>query len=87
LIIRKRHDFFFKTQAKFLRCFAKKRENIFRLKKKTPKTLPEKIFLGITLRVTEVTAFETSEGIGERSRKALGEDSGRAVCSCYDAHR
>jgi len=37
----------------------------------------------ITLPVTMVTVFETSEGIGERSREALGESSSRAVCRCY----
>ena len=67
--------------------FAKKTKNFTRGKNKTQKYFEEKIFFGITLPVTEVTAFETNEGIGERSREILGESSGRAVCSCYDAHR
>ena len=58
----------------------KKRKNFRARKNKTHKTLSEKIFFGITLRVTEVAAFETNEGIGERSRETLGESSGRAVC-------
>ena len=54
---------------------------------KTHETLTRKILFGIRLSVTKVTVFETSEGIGERSRETLGENNGRAVCSCYDARR
>ncbi|PYS22024.1 MAG: hypothetical protein DMF72_15130 [Acidobacteria bacterium] len=54
-------------------------------KNKTHKKLIEKIVFGIRLSVTKVTAIETDEGIGERSREALGESKGRAVCTCYDA--
>ena len=42
-------------------------------KNKTPKTLTRKNLLGISLPVAEVTAFETSEGIGEQSGDILGE--------------
>jgi hypothetical protein len=56
-------------------------------KNKTHEKLTAKILFGISLSVTKVTVFETSEGIGERSREALGENNGRAVCSCYDARR
>ena len=45
----------------------------------------EKFVFGISISVTKVTAIETNEGIGERSREALGESKGRAVCTCYDA--
>jgi hypothetical protein len=51
---------------------------IKRIKKLTWETL-----FGINAPVTEITVFETSERIGERSREALGESKGRAVCSCY----
>ena len=47
--------------------------------------MTQKILFGIRLSVTKVTAIETNEGIGERSREALGESKGRAVCTCYDA--
>jgi len=52
------------------------------MENKTHKKLIGKIVLGIKHPVTEITVFETSEGIGERSREALGESEGRAVCSC-----
>ena len=51
-------------------------------KNKTHKKLIEKLLFGIRLSVTKVTAIETDEGIGERSREALGESKGRAVCTC-----
>lgn len=51
-------------------------------KDKTHKKLTVKLLFDITLPVTKVTAFETSEGIGERSRETLGESNSRAVCSC-----
>ena len=69
------------------RGFLGDKRKISQEENKTQKTFAEKMFFGITLPVTEVTAFETNEGIGERSREILGESSGRAVCSCYDAHR
>lgn len=53
------------------------------LLKKTDKKLTRKFVFGIKHTVTRVTAIETNEGIGERSREALGESKGRAVCSCY----
>jgi hypothetical protein len=46
---------------------------------KTHKTLTRKILFGIRHSVTKVTVFETSEGIGERSRETLGESNSRAV--------
>ena len=49
---------------------------------KSRKKLTRKSLFGINISVTKVTAFETNEGIGERSREALGESEGRAVCSC-----
>lgn len=52
-------------------------------KDKTHKTLTRKRLLGISLLVAKVTAFETSEGIGEQSGDILGESSSRAVCGCY----
>jgi len=54
-------------------------------KNKSHKKLTRKFVFGISISVTKVTAFETNEGIGERSREALGESKGRAVCTCYDA--
>jgi len=54
-------------------------------KNKSHKKLTPKIVFGISISVTKVTVFETNEGIGERSREALGESKGRAVCTCYDA--
>src|SRR5215467_12712832 len=54
-------------------------------KNKTHKKLIGKLLFGIRLSVTKVTAIETNKGIGERSREALGESKGRAVCCCYDA--
>jgi hypothetical protein len=45
------------------------------LKDKTHKTLTRKDLLGISLSVAEVTAFETSEGIGEQSGDILGESN------------
>jgi hypothetical protein len=51
-------------------------------KNKTHKNLTGENLSGINAPVTEITVFETSEGIGERSREALGESKGRAVCSC-----
>src|SRR5260370_24960547 len=53
------------------------------LENKTPKKLTVKFLFCISHTVTKVTAFETSEGIGERSCETLGESNGRAVCSCY----
>ena len=47
------------------------------------KKLTLKFVLGINAPVTRITVLETSEGTGERSREALGESKGRAVCSCY----
>ena len=52
-------------------------------KNKTHKKLTRKNLLGISLPVAKVTAFETSEGIGEQSGDILGESSSRAVCGCY----
>jgi len=52
-------------------------------KNKTRKKLTAQNLYSINAPVTEITVFETSEGIGERSREALGESKGRAVCSCY----
>ena len=49
------------------------------LEKKQTKQLTRKSLYGIRLSVTKVTVFETSEGIGERSREALGESNSRAV--------
>ena len=54
---------------------------------KTHEKLTAENLFDISLSVTKVTVFETSEGIGERSRETLGENNGRAVCSCYDAPR
>ena len=51
-------------------------------KNKTHKKLTAENLYSINAPVTEITVFETSEGIGERSREALGESKGRAVCSC-----
>jgi len=48
-------------------------------KNKTHKKLTRKFLFGISHTVTKVTAFETSEGIGERSREILGESNSRAV--------
>ncbi len=56
-------------------------------KDKTHIKLTAKNLFGITLPVTKVAAFETSEGNGKRSREAPGENDGRAVCSCYYARR
>ena len=52
-------------------------------KNKSHKKLTRKFVFAISISVTKVTAFETDEGIGERSREALGESKGRAVCTCY----
>ena len=41
--------------------------------------MTEKRVQGIKLPVTEVTAFETDEGIGERCGDALGERGGRRL--------
>ena len=48
-------------------------------KDKTYKQLTAKSLLSINAPVTKITVFETSEGIGERSRETLGESNGRAV--------
>lgn len=53
------------------------------LENKTHEKLTLKVLFDITLPVTKVTAFETSEGIGEQSGDILGESNSRAVCSCY----
>jgi len=50
---------------------------------KNHKSLTRKFLFGIRLSVTKITVFETNKGIGERSREALGESKGRAVCTCY----
>jgi hypothetical protein len=63
--------------------FLEKRKTDRFSKDKTHKKLTVKILLGISLPVAKVTAFETSEGIGEQSGDILGESSGRAVCGCY----
>ena len=49
------------------------------LENKTHEKLTVRNLFGISLSVTKVTVFETSEGIGERSREALGESNSRAV--------
>ena len=51
--------------------------------RKNQKSLTRKFLFGIRLSVTKITVFETNKGIGERSREALGESKGRAVCTCY----
>jgi len=63
--------------------FLEKRKTDPFSKDKTHKKLTVKILLGISLPVAKVTAFETSEGIGEQSGDILGESSSRAVCGCY----
>ena len=63
--------------------FLEKRKRDRFSKNKTHKTLTRKILFGISLPVTKVTVFETSEGIGEQSGDILGESSSRAVCGCY----
>ena len=78
---------FFGFPAESLRFILRKRKVKHFREDKTHKTLTRKILSGIRLSVTKVTVFETSEGIGERSRETLGENNSRAVCSCYDAPR
>jgi len=70
-----------------LRILIEKRKTRNFWKDKTQKTLTRKFLFGITLPVAKVTAFETSEGIGEQSGDILGESNDRAVCGCYDARR
>jgi len=70
-----------------LSVYLQKRKTDRFAKNKTHKTLTRKNLLGISLLVAEVTAFETSEGIGEQSGDTLGESNAERFVVAIDAQR
>jgi len=78
---------FLLNSVKRLSISDEQRKEAHSSKNKTHEKLTAENLFDISLPVTKITVFETSEGIGERSRETLGENNGRAVCSCYDAPR
>jgi hypothetical protein len=70
---------FFMQLCETLSVLRRRRKTDHSWENKTHEKLTVRNLFGITLPVTKVTVFETSEGIGERSREALGESNSRAV--------